>query len=312
MNGQKDIKAVRLGIIIVVLISATGVFGGMLPAAGMLIYLISVMFFICAERYGFVFSLPFLIAAYVFVAFSTSFYSAIADVIAPGLTAIFMGELLRLKRSQGETLTKGIIIGAMCNVVSIVLVTVFEKISLVDNLRKEAEKVINYAVDKNELTIYSAEMLRQSYETMLQAVPGILISFSIIGTIFIYFSGCSFLLKRGENIPEYLRFRNLSFSGVIIWGSLLMLALGYIIGLTGLVDSDILIMNISIVVGVLFSIQGLSVLSYIREIIKFPGIIFIIIICFVVISIVGLSVLFVTGILDIIFNIRKRIDIKRG
>ncbi len=312
MENKKKTEAIRLGITAVILMSLLGAFGGMLPFSGILLYIISILFFISAKRYGFIFTLPFLIMSYVIIAFATSFSTAIADVLSPGLSAALMGELLKLNRSQGEILGKGILIGMLCNLSSLIALKLVENVSLIDEMRKSVETVVYSAIDKEELTIYSAQTLKYAYEGMLSMVPSFLISSVIIGTFFIYYMGCALLRRRGEEMPKYFPFASFSFSRNIFWGCILIFVLGYVAGLTGILDTNVLMLNITVITWMVFCIQGLAVMIYLTSILKFSRIFFIIFVCLLIMSIAGTAVLFLVGVLDIMINIRKRIAAKRG
>lgn len=305
-------KAIKLGISSVVVMCIVGTMGYLLPVVGILIYPAAVLFFICSKKYGFIFTLPFLTAAYVFVAFGSSFSTSIADVLAPGLAAIVMGELMRLNTGQGECLVKGIITAILCNLSSIICIRFLEGQSLLKELRKNVNITLDAAVEADTMTIHTAQLMRQTYEIILQMVPAMLIITILIGTVFVYFAGCVIMKRRGEELSNYYPFWKFSFSRNIIYGALIMLALGYLAGLIGLVGTNVLLLNISIVILMLFSIQGLAVAAYLWGYFKFPRIIFIVMAALLFMSLIGTSVLFFLGVADIVLNIRGRMDAKRG
>ncbi|MDO4482307.1 MAG: DUF2232 domain-containing protein [Bacillota bacterium] len=312
MDNQNNGKAVKLGISAVVIMSLIGTAGSMLPFAGILIYPAAILFFICSRKNGFIFTLPFLTAAYVFTGFGTSFITAISDVLAPGLAGLVMGELLRINRTQGESLLKGVLTGILCNLATVVCLKMVEGKSLLTELRKTVNSVINTAVEEEQMTLYAAQTMKQTYEVILQMIPAVLIITILLGTVFVYFSGCAIMKNMGDELPNYHPFREFSFSRNIIFGSLIMMIFGYIAGLTGIINTNVLLLNISAVIWVLFSLQGLATAIFLWNLSRFPKIVFIILTALLLMSLIGTVVLFLLGIADILINIRARVDIGRG
>ncbi|GEM_PF-2572757 len=294
-----------------VLMSALGILGNVLPLAGILLYPAAIFFFICGKKNGFIFTLPFVSAAYIFAGFGTSFITSIADVLGPALAAAVMGELLKLNRPQGEIMVKGIALGVLCEVATMVCLKVVEHVSILDGLRETMETTLNQATEAGQMTIHAAEMMRQTYEYLLQIIPGLMISFVIIGMVFIYFEGTALLQKRGEEMKDYFPFREMSFPRRLIYGFLLMFLLALAAGALGIVDRDVLLLNICIVMWTLVCIQGISVLAFIWHRPHFPRFVFIILTLMVIFSLVGTIVFFLVGMADLVFNIRARLDARQ-
>ena len=312
MDIQEPRKAVKSGIIATAVMSIIGTMAPLIPAAVLLVYLAAVLFFTCAKRYGFIFTLPFLIAAYVFVAFGTSFITALADILAPGLAALVMGELMRLNREQSEVILKGILAGALCNLASVAALKLTEEISLLSQLRANVEQIISTGVSSGELTIHAAQSLEKAYEVMLQMVPALLVVTIMLGTVFVYFAGCAIMRKTGEEMYKFLPFKEFTFSKSIIIGGLLILVLSYILGAVGVISSDVLLLNVCLTLAAMFSLQGLAVLTFIFSIVRIPRILLFILVLMLVLSMMGILVLFFTGIVDLAMDLRKRLKAKRG
>ncbi|MBE6020134.1 MAG: DUF2232 domain-containing protein [Clostridiales bacterium] len=312
MDIQEHRKAVKSGIIAVAVMSIIGTLAPVIPAATLLVYLAAVLFFVCAKRYGFIFTLPFLIAAYVFVAFGTSFITAIADILAPGLAALVMGELMKLNREQSEVVLKGILTGALCNLASVAALKITEEVSLLSQLRTAVDTIISTGISSGELTAQAAQSLEEAYEVMLQMVPAFLVAGIMLGTVFVYFAGCAIMRKTGEEMYKFLPFKEFSFSKSIIFGGIIILILSYIIGAVGLVNSDVLLLNICMVLAAMFSLQGLAVLSFISSMVRIPRILIFIFVLLLMLSMIGILILFFIGLVDLAMDLRKRIKAKRG
>ena len=309
-QGSKEIM--KFALIGTILVSVLGILGTIFPLAGILIYPAAIFFFICGKKSGFIFTLPFVSAAFIFAGISTSFITAIADVLGPGLAAAMMGELLKLTRPPGEIMVKGIGIGVICELGTIICLKVVNHQSILEGLREVMNTTIDQATESGQMTIHAAEMMRQSYEYLLQIIPGLIISFVIIGILFIYFEGTALLKKTGEEMKHYFPFRELSFPRQLIFGFLLMFVLGFLAGTLGIVNRDVLLLNICIVMWTLVCIQGVSVLAFLWRRPNFPRFIYIVLVVMLCFSVMGTILFFLVGMADLVFNIRRRFDAKKG
>lgn len=309
-QGSKEIM--KFALIGTILMSVVGILGTVFPLAGILVYPAAIFFFICGKKTGFIFTLPFVSAAFVFAGIGTSFVTAIADVLGPGLAAAMMGELLKLTRPSGEIIVKGIGVGIMCELGTIICLKLVSHQSILEGLRETMNATLQQATESGQVTIHSADMMRQSYEYLLQIIPGLIISFVIIGILFIYFEGTALLHRTGEEMKEYFPFRELSFPRRLIWGFLLMFGLGFLAGTAGIVNRDVLLLNICIVMWTLVCIQGVSMLAFLWHKPNFPRWIYIVLTVLLCFSTVGTILFFLAGMVDLVFNIRRRIDARQG
>jgi len=309
--GSGNINPIKYGIMAVVFMTITGVVSGMLPFVGILLYPAAIFFFICGARFGFIFTLPFVIASYVFVALATSFSGALSDILGPAVSAAMMGELMRLHRSQYEIVTKGIVIGIMCNLASLMVIKLAEGRSMLTELREVMRTSLNEGVNSGQLPIGTADAARETFEYMLQCIPAMMIIMSIIGTIFIFYVGCYSMIKRGTVIKGFTSFRGFSFSKTLLYGGIIMILLAYLVGMMGVVNSDALILNVVLVMWTMTCIQGLAAAAYVCRSINFPKVFFVLFASIIIVSMVGTIVLFIFGLADVVFNIRGRIESKQ-
>lgn len=312
MNNRNNVKAARFGMLAAGLMSVVGALGNILPFSIVLIYCISILFFICDKKNGFIFTLPFLAAAYMFVSLATTFSGAIGDILAPGLMAMVMGELTRINRNQNEILAKGIFTGVICMIASMIAVKFVEHVSLLSEMRMSFRATVNNMVENNQITMYEAATIQKTYEGILKMVPSFLIVIIILGSLFIYFAGCDIMKKRGEELPKFKPMNEFSFSRSIILGSAAIMAAGFLAGTIGIVDTNVIMMNISIVICFLFALQGFALAMFFVSLSRFPKVVCIILICLLFVSMIGTAILFFMGILDIMIDIRGRAKAKRG
>lgn len=312
MNNRNSMKAAGLGLLAAGLMSVIGSLGGVLPFSGILIYVISILFFICDKKNGFIFTLPFLTAAYMFVSLSTTFSGAIGDILAPGLMAIVMGELTRINRNQNEVLVKGILTGSLCMIASFIAVKYVENVSMLTELRMSFSSTVNTMLENNQLTIYEAARAQETYESLLKIVPSFLIVIIILGSLFIYFSGCDIMRKRGEELPKFMPFREFSFPKSVLAGSAAIMAAGFLAGKIGIVNGNVILVNITIIICFMFALQGFALAMFFINISRYPKIVCIILTCLLFASMIGTVFLFFMGVFDILIDIRGRAKANRG
>lgn len=310
MNNRNSLKAAGLGILAAGLMSLVGSAGAILPFSAILVYVVSILFFICDKKNGFIFTLPFLAAAYMFVSLSTSFSGAIGDILTPGLMAVVMGELTRINRNQNEILAKGMFTGVLCMIASLVAVKYVEHVSILTEMRMNFRATVNKMVESSQITLYEAETVQKTYESILKMVPSILIVIIILGSLFIYFAGCDIMKKRGEELPKFRPFSEFTFTRRMIPGCLFIMVAGFLAGLTGIVDGNVIMLNISIIMCFMFALQGYALAMFFLSLSRYPKVICMILICLLFVSMIGTVFLFFMGVLDILIDVRGRAKAK--
>lgn len=301
-------SAMREAISAMILTMVGGIVATMIPYTGILIYFAAAIFFLASRKIGFIITLPYVIAAYVFMGIFTDFASAIFDVLAPAIIAIVMGELSRLQRSQGEVLAKGMLLGLLFTFLSITTARIISGVSLWESSSQFISLAIQDAMIAGQLTQEAADLMMQMYEALLLVVPALLIIWSTVMVLFIYYFGAYLFRKQGGVIEKYFPFRSIGFSPGVVTGFLLISIGGVIAVYAGIVAENVMLYNLLLIGYFIFALQGMAVVTFFCMWLKVPKILFAAIVLLLFISTIGVLILPIIGMLDILFHFRARIS----
>ncbi len=140
------------------------------------------------------------------------------------------------------------------------------------------------------------------------AVPGMLIVICMVITYFNYGILSWAIRKSGRKISVLPPFRTFALPRNIVLGSVLIYVLSYLIGKMGIIDKSLLMFNLELLFTFIFSIQGLAVIFSFGYFKKIPKLVVLIISCIFIVTWFGQTFLFLLGLTDIVFDIRKRIS----
>ena len=141
---------------------------------------------------------------------------------------------------------------------------------------------------------------------MIRSLPGYIIIWSCILAYVNYNIISKFLVKLRKDVPTLPPFRDFTLPRNSLFGFLVIFFLSFLAGNIGIIDSGLMMLNVEILLRFVFSIQGLAVLFYIGKVKKIPAIIPFIVAVVLIISGAGNTVLFVLGMAEVVFEIRKR------
>ena len=217
-----------------------------------------------------------------------------------------MGELSRLGRRQKEILAKGVIAGILCQLAAAAAQYVMWGSPMAQSVREILRQPVQKALDQGEITRHGAELLAQSYEMMLKAMPSIIFLWTVIVVLLIYYIGCGILIRRGMAIENYEPFILFSFSRQLVFGSFVLYACAWVSDLLGIGDGQVLYLNLLIILWFLFALQGTAVTAFLCRRMRFPAVLSALFLGILLISMIGTIILFIVGLLDIFARFRDR------
>jgi len=149
------------------------------------------------------------------------------------------------------------------------------------------------------------ENVKQMFEYMEMSLPSA-ITLSVFLVSFIIISITTTVFSRlGLDIQRFSKFSGLRLPKAILWYYLIVLTINLFVQPEYGSNLAVIILNFSIVLWVLLTIQGVSFLFYTIEAFKYPNFLKVLI---VLISIPMYSFVVLIGIIDLGFNIRDYID----
>ena len=149
-------------------------------------------------------------------------------------------------------------------------------------------------------------------EIMKLSIPGTIIIWSSIFAYFNYKIVSWLLHKSGKEVSMLPPFRNFSLPKSVMLGSVLIFVFSYFAANMGIIDKSLIMFNIQMVFSFIYFVQGLAVLFYSGNMKRVPKVILIIIAAAIISTAIGKTALFILGLTDVAFDIRKRIFPKQA
>ncbi|MBU5594462.1 YybS family protein [Amphibacillus sp. MSJ-3] len=246
-----------------------------------------------------------LLAFYFFV---ISLPLALIALLAGG----FIGEALRSQRHPYETWIRGTIGFALGFLVLILIVELLVDVSLA----KEYQLMIRESLDSTQfllgqagLDLTSEELVNIERQMMvlLDLIPSILIIASMVYSFVSQWVTHKALNKWDHAQLSFPSFRMLQMPKMILWIYLIVIILS-LFNFSGIEMVNVIIINASVILSLIFSIQGLSFLLYFLAKKKQPTFVsvLVVILCLIILPI-GMYLTRILGIIDVGFELRKRV-----
>lgn len=231
-----------------------------------------------------------------------------------GVVGGFLGEGFRNQLKASQT----ILLGAVGSAFSMILVFSFAELLTGIGLMQ----IFTQAIDQSREMIKAYNMdpalvadMNTQFDIMATQMQNML-PFILIMSAAITSSINHWAVRKGLNrirftLPEAGLFRDFALPRNVFIGSMIMMLLAWFTGIIGLGNSDVLFLNILLVVTLVFSIQGAAVAIFFMYHYKFPRSA---VVAFTVGGILFYSMLqfplFVLGMLETVINLRERMKVK--
>ena len=196
-----------------------------------------------------------------------------------------------------------IIVAVFNNAINLNGVGQYEEL-ITEMVTMQTDKLIEMGVTNTQI-LKDIELLEYAYEYMLITLPSILLILSLFVSYFNYLLSTLILAKMGYGAMISPKFSQLKLPENIIMGSGVMFISVIIMGRLNVPYHNALLLNITVLVGFIFFIQGLAVIDFllIKGKVK---LFFRMILLFINLIFVPMSgVLFFVGMFDSVFDMRK-------
>lgn len=153
--------------------------------------------------------------------------------------------------------------------------------------------------------------LRQALEVMIRILPAILFFISFLMALVHYLGSAKLLRYRGYGIMKAGNFNEFKLPGNILVGALITFGGSWLLGRVGFVHTESLNMNLAVIFGILFLVQGLAVGDFFLA--RRLGLLARLFIPALLLLFLQLAPAYmILGIIDVPLKLRKRITYKRG
>ncbi|WP_027399460.1 DUF2232 domain-containing protein [Anaerovorax odorimutans] len=219
---------------------------------------------------------------------------------------------------------RGIFQGIISSILAIIFIFIVVKLQTGTNISnmfglafkeafelQDSEKLLeilgleNYSED--DLLTFVDDMVN----TMQMIIPSIIIIWTWVIAYLDYLIISKIILKSGVSVSVLQPIRYLTLPRNSLLGSVIIYLFAYISAYMGIIDKTLIMLNIQILIDFAFSIQGIAVVSYYLYMRRIPKVLTAIICVLLFFINFGRIILFILGITEVVFGIRKRLTQKR-
>ncbi len=250
----------------------------------------------------------FSISVFAFYFFVMSLPIALVAILA----GVFVGEALRSKRHPYEVWGRGTIGYAIGFLILLLMIQLLSDQSLIT----EYQLIIKESLDSVQILLgqagidLSADDLRAIEKDMLmmiELVPAILIVISMLYSFITQWFTHKVLNRLNQTQLAFPKFRLFQLPKAVLWIYFFVVIFS-MFKFDGFPMLSLVLFNTSLVLGVLFSLQGLSLIIYYFGKKKQPKVVLIMLIIFILLFLpVGMYLTRILGIIDVGFRLRKMI-----
>lgn len=317
MEGNNNVKALAntaLATALSVIIAVIGLFVPILSLAS-LVWPVPVI--VVIKRYGMKYGIYSTIASGLIVGMvSEPFYAAYV-ILAFGALGLAIGYGVHRGYSAGRILTVTTVASLISKILLVYVVTWIMGVNPLETQLEAMKEGLEFSLEFYgnmgiEIPEGMRDTLLSSFELMRVTLPALLIMASLLDS-YLNYTVARLVLKRlglhMEALPAFGEWRapsNLSIGFLVLFG--LTIAGGYL-GLRGI---DLVMGNILVLFQMIFLVQGISVLYYFLSLKGLNKFLKVIIIIFVLFNQFLSMAAVLAGLLDVLFDFRKRFSQKDG
>ncbi len=308
-------RALAESALVTALICVMGAAGMYLPIVGILAYFTCAPLIILGMSHGIKYGATSLLASALILGMITGPMYTITLVLISGLSSMVMGGLLYNKKTPYQVLGAGIVVSLIGAVSAIAFGQLITGLPLIETINTAFEESIKMqqamfgstGANTTVLKDFTLQM-QQIKDQLMLMIPGMMIMSATLTTFINYKIAMVIMKKMKMPVPYMAPFREFSLPKNVLLGTLIIYALAILVTYLNIVDSKVLMANIQILMIYTFAIQGLSVTIWYMHRRSMVRIVRILIFVFIVFSSLGVYLLFMVGVTEIAFQIRRRIE----
>lgn len=228
------------------------------------------------------------------------------------LAGAFIGESIKSQRHPYETWSRGTIGFALGFLVLILIVELLSDVSIAT----EYQLMIKESLDSTQLLLERAGIdltegdisaIERQMMVLLDLIPSILIIVSMIFGFITQWLTHKVLNKSDSKQLSFPAFRLFQLPKTVLWIYFIVIILSWF-NFDSMLMIETVILNASVILGVLFSIQGFSFILYFLAKKKQPKMVSVLVVIFCLLFLpVGMYLTRILGIIDVGFMLRKRL-----
>lgn len=308
MEMQDKRKALTESAMIATLTSMFVVATFYIPLLSILLALIPVPFMVLSIRRGNRYAFFSMIMVSLIIGMLTGIVYSLFVLVIFGPMALAMGWWIRHRMDPHEV----IFIGAVASAVSIFSMLQIIATASGIHLTTEISQMLTQVIEQQAATLQNLNLelvaLEDAINYLLLVFPGLILIQSLFGAFVNYYLTMAVMRRfvpSEEALPEFSRFR---LPGHVVLGALLLIALSWLSRYIGGVHSGGLLANVTLLVVVVFFMQGISLISYWIKRTKVPRWVRGVILVILVVLSPMITLISLLGMVDVLADFRKLTD----
>ncbi len=310
MNVNNSTTALTEAAIIAAIMVVFVLFGIYIFPIVLMIY--PVPFIILGIRHGSKYNILSMIASSIIVGMFTDITMAMILFIVFGLLAISLTYMIRRKYNTSQIVMFNTAVALISMLIAVAILNYITGTSLISDIEASLSQVLEIQLNtikdmglSSYEIIQMTDVLKTAHSYMILLIPFFLIISSMFSAYINYWLSVVVLRRLGNKQIAIPRFKFFSLPRNIILGAFVIFLASALIRYLEILYYDPILINVIGLLIFVFFLQGLAILVYLIDKLKFYKIIKGALIVLAIINFVFIAILSFIGMLDIVFDFRK-------
>jgi uncharacterized protein YybS (DUF2232 family) len=191
-----------------------------------------------------------------------------------GLLGFVIGETVKLGKTKLYTFMASGLTLLITSVITYIVTVLFLNFNIIEvmmkNLRTSQEQITSIMTRYGELPESFEQQLENSITFYGAAIPSIFIISAFGMAFFIVIINIAIAKKVGHKVQNFEPFRNMKLPVIAVWYYLLVLFLPFVVKIESGTTINLIYINATVILRLLFLIQGISLIHYYMNVKKLP------------------------------------------
>lgn len=305
MESQQNRKALTESAMIATLTSMFVVGTFYIPLLSILLALVPVPFMVLAVRRGNRYAFFSLIMVTIIIGLLTGLIYSVFVLVLFGPMALAMGWWIRHRKEPHEVIFIGAVGAAAAIFAMMQLIAIVSGIHLTTEISQIFSSMIQQQAEALQSVNIQVMALEEAVSYLLLVLPGLILIQSLFGAFVNYYLTMAVLRRfvpSDDPLPEFSRFR---LPGHVVSGSFILLFLSWATRFVEGINNDGLLANVTLLIVVIFFMQGISLISFWIKGTRVPRWLRIIILIILVLLSPMITLVSLLGLVDVLADFRK-------
>ncbi len=279
-----------------------------LPMLSILLALVPVPFMVLSLRRGNRYAVYAMVMVSVIIGLLTGIVYSLFVLVIFGPMALAMGWWMRRPREPHEVIFIGAVASALSIFVMLQLVAAVSGIHLTTEINNMFTQIIQQQGETLQQMNMEVVALEDALSYLLMVFPGLILIQSLFGAFVNYYLTTAVMRRFVPSqipLPEFSRFR---LPGHVVSGALLLVVLSWGTSYLSAIHTTGLLANITLLVIMVFFMQGISLISYWIKRTKVPRWLRALILVVLVVLSPMITLISLLGMVDVLADFRKLTD----